>query len=129
MRIQFLITWFLFVSYSQAISNSGLHSSFTAEKKDPNYSTTTVQTQQHFENYGSIKEAKMFQNKDEEKQELSHVSVKKAHSGRGAGGGSSNVDRHHRSAASSTTSLLPWSSRFCVSLTLTLISFFHVKLL
>ncbi|MED6138257.1 hypothetical protein PIB30_072572 [Stylosanthes scabra] len=114
MWIQFLITWFLFISYSQAISNSDLHASFTAEKKDLNHSTTTVQTQQHFENYGSIKEAMMFHKKDEEKQELSHVSVKKAHSGRGAGGGSSDVDRHHRSSASYTTSLLPWSSRFCV---------------
>ncbi|KAL4300728.1 uncharacterized protein [Arachis hypogaea] len=113
MRIKFLITLFLFVSYSQAISNSGLHTSFTAEKKGLNSSTTIVQTQQPFENYGSIKETMMFHSKDEEKQELSHASVKRAHSGRGASGGSSDVDRHHRSSASTTASLLPWSSRFC----------------
>ncbi|XP_057733291.1 uncharacterized protein LOC130948549 [Arachis stenosperma] len=130
MRIQFLITWFLFVSYSQAISNSGLHTSSIAEKKGLNSSTTIVQTQQPFENYGSIKETMLFHSKDEEKQELSHASVKRAaHSGRGANGGSSDVDRHHRSSASSTASLLPWSSRFCVSMTLILMSFFHVKLL
>ncbi|OIW08890.1 hypothetical protein TanjilG_05865 [Lupinus angustifolius] len=117
MRVRFVI-WFLFLSCTHAIS----------EQKDLNISKSSMQNEQSAEHYRSIEEAIKLHKKDEEKHELCCDTITKAQRGKGVSGGINVNHRHRRPTNSATTPLLSWISTVCVSLTLTLVFSFHVRL-
>ncbi|KAF1865707.1 hypothetical protein Lal_00021706 [Lupinus albus] len=132
MRLRFVI-WFLFLSYTHAISISGLHTNLTLEQKHLNISkSSNMQTQQSFEK--RIKEAIKLQKKDEEnnieeKHELSCDTITKSQRGKGASRGV-NANHQPRRSTNSATPLLSWISTVCIiTITLILVFSFNVRVL
>ncbi|CAJ2656432.1 unnamed protein product [Trifolium pratense] len=123
MRLRFLAC-FIIVLCTQAISSFCLNGNFSSEQRSLNSSNSNMQRKQPIStvgNYGNIKE---------EKFERDHLSIRRAHKGKGTKGGSNVNNRpdSHRSR-NSAPSLIPWISNVCISFVLVLFFSFHAKLL
>ncbi|KAK2432324.1 hypothetical protein QL285_017726 [Trifolium repens] len=123
MRVRF-VACFIIVLCTQAISSLSLHGNFSLEQRSLNLSNSNMQRKQPIStagNYGNIKEGKF---------ERGNFSIRRAHKGKGAKGGSNvNYRPDPRRSRNSAPSLIPWISNVCISFVLVLVFSFHTKLL
>ncbi|KAK2432325.1 UPF0481 protein [Trifolium repens] len=104
MRVRF-VACFIIVLCTQAISSLSLHGNFSLEQRSLNLSNSNMQRKQPIStagNYGNIKEGKF---------ERGNFSIRRAHKGKGAKGGSNvNYRPDPRRSRNSAPSLIPWIS-------------------